>query len=132
MAVHFPTEPRPFAAIERKFVDDFAGVARNQAVGMAFVTNQRLSESERDELHNAVFGQVDIFHVDRVAAILDRVGMEHVRGRFLTLPVAEATPPRNMREVFEGPERRCVPRAPQLALRREAHARGRHAPSPRP
>jgi hypothetical protein len=110
MAVYFPYGDRSFSKIKKKFVSDFAGVAANDAKGMAFVTNQIISEAERDELQSAVDGAVDIFHVHRLAIVLDGPGMEHARSQFLTLPrVIEEVPHRNMREVFEGPTPTMAP-----------------------
>lgn len=103
MAVYFPYGDHDFAEIQRKFVSDFAGVAKNGAKGMAFVTNQSITEGQRAALKTAVDGPVDIFHVDRVAALLDGPTMSHARSRFLTLPAPDDVPHRNMREVFDGP-----------------------------
>ena len=40
MAVYFPRGQQQFAAIKIKFASDLAGVAKNGASGIAFVTNQ--------------------------------------------------------------------------------------------
>jgi hypothetical protein len=110
MAAYFPYGQRGFSEIKAKFISDFAGVTRNDAQGMAFVTNQILSEGQRDELRSAVDGAVDIFHVHRLAIALDGPGMEHARSQFLTLPRAnEEVPHRNIREVFEGPTPTMAP-----------------------
>jgi tetratricopeptide (TPR) repeat protein len=54
MAVYFPRGRRPLREIKEKLVADFAGVAENRADGLAFVTNQELSLSERSELKGTV------------------------------------------------------------------------------
>jgi hypothetical protein len=42
MAVYFPRGQKSLADIKSKFIADYAGVAKNQAVGIAFVTNQEV------------------------------------------------------------------------------------------
>jgi len=54
MAVYFPHDPRPYSKIEGKAVSDAAGVAKNGAHGMAFVTNQELTDGERKSVRKAV------------------------------------------------------------------------------
>ncbi len=49
MAVYFPREQQGFGQIQTKFTGDFAGVAKNGAAGIAFVTNQELTLAERLE-----------------------------------------------------------------------------------
>src|SRR5256885_2134727 len=53
MAVYFPRGQQEFAIIKDKFLNDIAGVAKNAASGIAFVTNQELRLAERQELQLA-------------------------------------------------------------------------------
>jgi hypothetical protein len=104
MAVYFPRGRQPYGEIKKKFVADHAGVAANDANGMAFVTNQELSLSERADLQNSVDTPTEIFHLERVTAILDRPEMHGVREQFLQIPAAEPAPvaePLTLREILD-------------------------------
>jgi hypothetical protein len=85
MASYFPRGQSTFNEIKKKFVSDYKGVAANVAYGMAFVTNQELTDGQRGELENAVGGPVEIFHLERVAAVLDRPQMHPVRAQYLNI-----------------------------------------------
>lgn len=83
MAVYFPRGKKSFNDIKEKLLHDFAGVALNNADGLAFVTNQELSLRERSELQESVAGSVEIYHLERITAILDKPAMLSVRAQFL-------------------------------------------------
>lgn len=84
LAVYFPRRSAAFSSIKKKFSEDLAGVAANSAVGIVFVTNQEISETERKRLKTlAGKTRVDLFHLDRVATVLDQPGMRGVRSQFL-------------------------------------------------
>ena len=85
MAVYFPRGQQSFTEIRKKFIEDHAGVDKNGARGMAFVTNQEIRDAERTELTDAVDTPVDIFHVERLTAILDKPLMHPVREQFLKI-----------------------------------------------
>jgi hypothetical protein len=90
MAAFFPRGQQQFAAIKSKFVSDLAGVSKNGASGMAFVTNQELSLAERKELSSAAgSAQVDLFHLERVTGVLDQPKMAEVRRQFLGIDHSE-------------------------------------------
>ncbi len=83
MAVHFSRGPESFTAIKKKVIADAKGAAKH-GVGLAFVTNQELKLAERDELEAAIAPfPLDLYHLERVAALLDTPGMKDVRTRFL-------------------------------------------------
>jgi hypothetical protein len=92
VAVYFPLGQRRFSAIVKKFRGDFAGVAKNAAKGMVFVTNQKLTEGERAKLE-ALCGAValEIYHLERIAMILDQPHMAPVRQQFLYLDAPTQT-----------------------------------------
>jgi hypothetical protein len=92
VAVYFPLGQRRFSAIVKKFRGDFAGVAKNAAKGMVFVTNQKLTEGERAKLE-ALCGSValEIYHLERMAMILDQPHMAPVRQQFLYLDAPTQT-----------------------------------------
>jgi hypothetical protein len=71
----------------RKFFDDLEGVTVNAAVGMAFVTNQELRESERKFFQRKA-GPITIrlYHLDRLVTILDSPPMTGVREQLLHIP----------------------------------------------
>ncbi|RFP61330.1 MAG: hypothetical protein BJG00_005480 [Limnothrix sp. CACIAM 69d] len=71
MAVYFPRGQKSFTEIRRKFLNDLIGVKADQADGLAFVTNQELSLSERKELKSIQDTAIDLFHLERITAILD-------------------------------------------------------------
>ena len=52
---------------------------------MVFVTNQEISRAQRAELHGAVGVEVDVYHLERVVAVLDRPDMLSVRRQYLAM-----------------------------------------------
>lgn len=90
MAIYFPREQQTFASIKEKFLADFVGVGKNSAQGFAFVTNQELRLAERKELKDACAPvSVDLFHLERVTAILDRPEMAQIRKQFLQIDFSD-------------------------------------------
>ncbi len=91
MAVYSPRGQQGFSAIKAKFLADLAGAKENDASGIAFVTNQELTLSEREELtRTAGDFKVELFHIERATAILDQPRMSDVRKQFLSLEHAGA------------------------------------------
>jgi tetratricopeptide (TPR) repeat protein len=91
MAVYFPRGQHSFKAIKEKLEEDLPGVANNAAHGIAFVTNQELTLGERKTLKALCKpALLDIFHLERIATILDRPRMHPIRQQFLYI---ETTPP---------------------------------------
>lgn len=72
-ACYFPRGQQEFPTIVEKFVNDIKGVAKNKVDGIAFITNQELRLGERDELLQKLgtTTQLDLFHLERVNAILN-------------------------------------------------------------
>ncbi|WP_449416601.1 hypothetical protein [Phormidium nigroviride] len=86
MAVYFPRGQQNFGNIKKKFHDDLKGVKSNKADALAFVTNQELLLSEREELRQAAQPiPVELFHLERITAILDKPEMNGVRKQFLQI-----------------------------------------------
>ena len=86
MAVYFPRGQQSFRKIKKKFLDDFKGVKLNGFDGIAFVTNQELTLSQRNELKKfAETTLVKLFHLERITTILDKPEMNHVRKQFLSI-----------------------------------------------
>lgn len=86
MAVYFPRGQQNFATIKQKFLSDVVGITANAAIGIAFVTNQELRLAEREELSIAAAEvQTDLFHLERITALLDRPTMARIRKQFLNI-----------------------------------------------
>lgn len=72
-ACYFPRGQKSFSDITDKFKDDLAGVDKNNADGIAFITNQELRLGEREVLANLVpkAKTMELFHLERLTAILN-------------------------------------------------------------
>jgi hypothetical protein len=112
MAVYFPRGQQSFSAIRGKYLDDIKGVASNGAQAFAFVTNQELRRSERRELTQATGTSVEIFHLERVVAVLDQPRMRGVRQQFLGIDSGGAAPDRSalLDELWRASIARCAAR----------------------
>lgn len=88
-AVYFPTGPKSFSAIKKKFIGDFAGVGDND--GIVFVTNQTISRGQRaalGKLGTDAGKEVDIVHLERLRAMLDQGTGFGIRLLYLGIPVS--------------------------------------------
>lgn len=92
-AVYFPTQEKSFSDIKSKFLRDLYGAEQNDAVGIAFVTNQKLSDLERVQLKGIAKEdmdiEADIFHLERLVSILNRPQMYGSRLKFLGIPISK-------------------------------------------
>ena len=80
MAVYFPRGQQSFQTLKEKFLGDLNGVTSNNADGMAFVTNQDLTLSQREDLTTAAGSvPVELYHLERITAILEKPAMAGVR-----------------------------------------------------
>jgi hypothetical protein len=84
MAVYFPRGQKTLATIKTKLSDDLAAAKKHVPVGLAFVTNQELTNGDRTELER-VGGdiRVKVYHLERITGLLDRPDMAQVRRQFL-------------------------------------------------
>lgn len=90
-AAYFPVGQKTFSKTKKKFIADHVGVAANDAEAFTFVTNQSLTLGQRLELDDAVEGDVEIYHLERIVGILDRPGNALIRKQFLGIDLgAEA------------------------------------------
>jgi hypothetical protein len=92
MAAYFPRGQQELSSIREKFINDLAGAKRSTVGGIAFVTNQELRLCEREELKE--IGRpldVELYHLERITAILDKPEMARVREQFLDIE-AESAP----------------------------------------
>lgn len=86
MAVYFPRGQKIFNKIKEKFAEDLLGVSKNSADGIAFVTNQELKLGEREDLKSIGENfEVELFHLERITAILDTPEMAQIREQFLDI-----------------------------------------------
>jgi hypothetical protein len=83
MGVYFPRSQQHFNDIKEKFLADLQAAHGNQAEGFVFVTNQELRLSERQALLANWPGNAEIYHLERITAILDNPEMHPVRRQFL-------------------------------------------------
>jgi hypothetical protein len=89
-AAFFPRGQRTEGAIRNKLEDDLAGVARNGAKGLAFVTNQEVSLAERGALAEACAPvALELFHLERVASLLDSPACYGIRLEFLDIDMTK-------------------------------------------
>jgi hypothetical protein len=85
MAAYFPNGQQPFSVIRKKVLHDAGGVTRRSAHGLAFVTNQYLTDGERTELRTAAGLPLDLFHVERLVLALDSPPMRSLRRQYLSI-----------------------------------------------
>lgn len=91
-ASFFPRGKQRFSRIKKKYTDDLEGIAKNNANGIAFVTNQELTLSEREELkEEAGTGgiEVDLFHLERIASILNSPTCYGIRLEYLDIEMTK-------------------------------------------
>ena len=92
-AVYFATtEQKSFKVIKDKFAKDLVGAIKNDANGIVFVCNQKLSEMERIELSEMAKDKglgADIFHIEKLVHILNTPEMYGVRYDFLGIEISK-------------------------------------------
>lgn len=85
-AVYFPRGQRSLTEITAKLTDDLAAARKHSPHGLAFVTNQELKLAERRELRKLADDiEIDIFHMERVAFVLNQPHMHRVRKQYLDI-----------------------------------------------
>jgi fido (protein-threonine AMPylation protein) len=90
-AAYFPTTAPTFTHLKSKFTDDFAGVARNRAQAFAFFVNQHLTIGKRQALIDFAGGvRAEIYHLERLAGLLNAPKGCGIRLEYLRLPMTEA------------------------------------------
>jgi hypothetical protein len=89
-ACYFPRGQQTFNAIRKKFSNDLKGVAESQVEGMALVTNQELTLAERAKLKDeAGDAEIEIFHLERIASILDSPNCYGLRLEYLDIKMSK-------------------------------------------
>ena len=87
-AAYFPTTDKTFKEVKEKFCGDLAGVQKNSADGILFITNQKLTPSERSQLEGLASvcnaGGI-LYHIERIIGILDSPAGYGTRLQFLDI-----------------------------------------------
>ena len=87
-AANFASGEKTFGKLRKKFTADLAGVAKNNAEGFVFVTNQPLSITERAKLEDiAGSTPCEIYHLERLRVTLDGLRSVHIRQQYLGIPI---------------------------------------------
>ena len=85
-AVYFPRGQKPLTEIRKKLSDDLVAAREHSPHGLAFVTNQELKLAERRDLRKQADDiEIDIFHMERVAFVLNQPHMHPLRKQYLDI-----------------------------------------------
>jgi hypothetical protein len=91
-ASFFPKTQKTLKEVTEKFSGDLKGVGSNNVNGIAFITNQELTLSQRSELKKVARkakAELDLFHLERVAQILDTPACYGIRLEFLDIEMSK-------------------------------------------
>ncbi len=90
-ACYFPRGQMDFVMIKEKFNGDVNGISKNDVDGIVFITNQELRLSEREELSKmlGVDKYLDLFHLERITAILNSAVNYGTRLEFLDIEMTK-------------------------------------------
>jgi len=87
--VYFPRGQQSFKDIKAKFLHDINGTQTNHAQGFVFVTNQELRLFERKTLNEISSIDVQIYHLERIASLLNSPPSYGVRMEFLDIEMTK-------------------------------------------
>jgi hypothetical protein len=89
-AAYFPRGVKKFTDVANKFKKDLAGVKTNSVDGIVFVTNQELTLGQRTQLNSLASDvESDLFHLERVANILDTPICYGIRLEYLDIEMSK-------------------------------------------
>ena len=89
-AAYFPKGEKKYKEIREKFLTDLKGVKFNKVSGLAFVTNQELTLSQRTELKTSGKPKsIEIYHLERIAGLLDTPENYGIRLEFLDIELTK-------------------------------------------
>jgi hypothetical protein len=92
-AVHFPRGQQKLKDIGDKLAADIDAARKHNPRFLVFVTNQEIRLAEHARLRSLGGDiRIDLFHLERVAGILDRPYMGPVREQFLRIPAIGVAP----------------------------------------
>lgn len=89
---YFPRGKKEFRDIKEKFNNDLKGVKANKTNGIVFLSNQELVLSERKELKKLAEkskSRLELFHLERIARILDSPECYGIRLEFLDMEMTK-------------------------------------------
>jgi hypothetical protein len=91
MAVSFNRKPLTLGKLKQKFLGDCAGVEKNDAVGVAFCTNRKLTNTEKSKIEAAAPSgiAVDLFDIERIRHLLDQPRCYGIRLQFLGIEMTK-------------------------------------------
>lgn len=90
-AAYFSTKEKTFNEVKEKFIHDLAGVRKNAADGIVFLTNQSITPGERSFLNehaNKLGHKSIIYHLERIRALLDSPTGYGARLEFLDIDMS--------------------------------------------
>lgn len=86
---YFPNGQKDFKDIKDKFEGDLKGVAKNNADGFIFLTNQKITPSERITLCSGHLFETTVYHGERVCGVLDSPKGYGVRLEYLGIELSK-------------------------------------------
>lgn len=89
-AATFPTTEKSFREITRKFASDLEGVQEYNANGIVFFINQAITPTNREfliQLANESGATAEIYHLERLRALLDAPQSYGLRLEYLRIPM---------------------------------------------
>ena len=102
MACYFPYGPHTFSEIKAKLESDIDAARHREPHGVAFVTNQKLSNGEKEKLETAGGAiVVDVLHLERNVHLLDGPSMSQIREQYIYIP-ATGLPPMSIKASIVG------------------------------
>jgi hypothetical protein len=90
-AAYFPKGQQLFSAIKKKLNGDLKDIHSKNVDGVAFVTNQELTLGERQKLKDNIDEgiEIEIFHLERIASILNQPRCYGIRLDFLDIEMTK-------------------------------------------
>lgn len=88
-ACYFPTGEHAFTVLQKKFNNDIEGVEQNKADGFIFITNQKITQKNREKLIEKHKFSIDIYHNERILTLLNAPTGYGIRLEYLNIPLSE-------------------------------------------
>lgn len=101
-AAYFPRGQKDFKEIRDKFESDMEGVAKNNAEGFIFITNQELRLSEREVLKSLCKVEFELIHLEGLTVLLNLPKCFGIRLEFLDIEMEKEEQLSYFQEYSEG------------------------------
>lgn len=88
-ACYFPTGEQSFTLLKNKFNKDIEGVKKNEADGFIFITNQKITQVNREKFVEKHKFSIDIYHNERILTLLNAPAGYGIRLEYLNIPLSE-------------------------------------------